>query len=99
MDSENKVELINKGKEYSHTYYLVHKNDKYHCNHCNKDYSIFHRDQHSKTAKHIRNKAENEKTIIKINDQNVNDKYSKIIALALGAGLKIEIKDNKLTIE
>ncbi len=82
---------VDKVKEYNQKYYLQHKNDKYHCDICNKDYSAFNRDQHNKTTKHIKNKN----NIIIVNETPLE----KIIKMALSLGTKIEMKDNKLIIE
>ena len=46
---------VDKVKEYNQKYYLNHKNDKFHCNACNKDYSIYIKSKHNKTPKHIKN--------------------------------------------
>ena len=82
---------VDKVKEYNQKYYLNHKNDKFHCNACNKDYSIYIKSKHNKTPKHIKN----EKNIIVNNESPLE----KIIKMALLLGTKIEMKDNKLIIE
>jgi hypothetical protein len=82
---------VNKTKEYNQNYYKQHKNDKYHCDICNKDYSAFNRDQHNKTAKHIKN--------IKNPINNGDETMEKLIKFALSLGKRIEMKDNKLIIE
>jgi hypothetical protein len=87
---------VNKVKEYNQKYYLDHKNDKYHCDICNKDYSAFNRDQHHKTMKHIKNKSN--QPIKSDNNHNI-DKIQSIINNVLLQGLTFEIKDKKLIIE
>lgn len=91
MEVNMEVKENNKVKEYNQKYYSEHKNDKFHCDVCNKDYSIFNRDQHYKTAKH--NKIM--KNTIIIHETPIQ----KIIKFALLLGTKIEMKDNKLIIE
>jgi len=82
---------VDKVKEYNQKYYLNHKNDKFHCNACNKDYSVYIKSKHIKTPKHIKN----EKNTIVNNESPID----KIIKMALSLGQKIEMKDNKLIIE
>jgi transposase-like protein len=85
------MEVINKSKEYNKKYYSNHKNDKFHCDTCNKDYSAFNKDQHLKTAKHIKNK----------NNAIVDNEtlMEKMIKIAFTLGKKIEIKNDKWIIE
>jgi hydrogenase maturation factor len=73
---------------YNQNYYLSHKDDKKVCEICGGKYKIFNKNHHINTKKHIK----------KAGDQTMEGLTKMLIENAQKAGLKIEIKDNTLTI-
>ena len=73
---------------YNKEYYLSHKDDKKVCDVCGGKYKIFNKNHHIKTQKHIK----------KAGDQVMKDLTQMLIENAQKIGLKIEMKDNTLTI-
>ena len=50
---------VDKVKEYNQKYYIQHKNDKYHCDICNKDIKRRYKKTHPTSKEHINNMNNN----------------------------------------
>jgi hypothetical protein len=78
-------------KQYNATYYEKHKKESIKCDICDGKYSVMNKSHHIHSKKHIK-KLEERKT-----PQN-NDIINNLIAKSIELGIKIEIKDNVISI-